>query len=133
GPPARRRTDSEDFIDMSTLLAPQTRRSSSATDRTDEARLPALPGRHIETRGFALYIGLDEPKAAADGVSLAVLAERIRALVAELAPHAETHATVAIAPIGAGGRDLDSVRTALHDPALAKRREGQAHQPRRRT
>src|SRR5690606_35039937 len=79
-------------------------------------------------------LGIDEAKAAADGVSLAEIAEQIKTLVAELAPHAQTHATVAIAPIGAGGRDLDVVRTALQDPALAKRREADpAVQPKRRT
>lgn len=90
--------------------------------------------RHVETRGFALYLGLDEARAAEDGVSLAELADRIKALVAELAPHAQTHATVAIAPVGAGGRDIDVVRTALHDPALARRREAeQPATPKRRT
>ena len=126
--PAARITDSEEFIDMSTLIAPR------PTHRPATRDLPALPERHIETRGFALYLGLDEAKAAEDGVSLAEIADRIKALVAEIAPHAQTHATVAIAPIGAGGRDIDVVRTALHDPALAKRREAElANQPKRRT
>ncbi len=90
--------------------------------------------KHVETRGFALYLGLDELAAAADGVTLAELAERIKALVAEVAPHAQTHATVAIAPVGAGGRDIDVVRTALHDPALIRRREQErAEAPKRRT
>ena len=130
--PAPSTTDSEEFIDMSTLIAhPQ-----QTTERARPAapNLPAAPARHIEPRGFALYVGLDETKAAEHGLSLAELAERIKALVAELAPNAQTHATVAIAPIGAGGRDLDVVRTALHDPALAKRREAEAaSQPKRRT
>ena len=94
---------------------------------------PTPPARHVEPRGFALYLGLDEAKAAAAGISLAELAERIKALVTELAPQAQTHATVAIAPIGAGGRDIDVVRAALHDPALLKRREAEAGQARRRT
>ena len=112
---------------MSTLTA-------HPTTQTTADGLPTPPARHIEARGFALYLGLDESKAAEDGVSLAELAERIRSLVAELAPHAQTHATVAIAPIGAGGRDLDVVRAALRDPALARRREADAAaQPKRRT
>ncbi len=99
----------------------------------DQDIQPTTP-KHIESRGFALYIGLDEAGAAIDGVSLAGLADRIKALVAELAPHAQTHATVAIAPVGAGGRDLDVVRTALHDPALIRRREQErVETPKRRT
>jgi len=99
--------------------------------RVDLRPAPAQPAphpvdtdaHHVEARGFAVYIGLDEAGAASDGISLALLADRIKSLVAELAPHAQTHATVAIAPRGAGGRDIDVVRTALHDPALARRRE----------
>src|SRR5690606_716112 len=55
----------------------------------------------------------------------------LRRLVAELAPAAETYATVALAPIGSGGRDVDVVRLALQDPAaLAKhRRTTQPDQP----
>jgi len=117
---------------MSTLTVHST--TTDSTTRPADRHLPTPPVRHIEARGFALYLGLDEAKAAEDGVSLAEIAERIRALVAELAPHAQTHATVAIAPIGVGGRDLDVVRTALHDPALAKRREAElAAEPKRRT
>ena len=45
---------------------------------------------------------------------------------AELAPSSETYAAVALAPEGAGGRDVDVVRLALQDPAaLAKQREDQ--------
>lgn len=72
-------------------------------------------------RGFALYVGLDELKAAADGVSLSVIVDALRRTIAELAPSAETHATVALAPVGAGGRDVDLVRLALHEPAAVAR------------
>jgi DNA-binding winged helix-turn-helix (wHTH) protein len=72
-------------------------------------------------RGFALYVGLDEVKAATDGVSLSVIVDALRRTIAELAPHAETHATVALAPAGAGGRDVDVVRLALHEPAAVAR------------
>ncbi|RII98522.1 winged helix family transcriptional regulator, partial [Clavibacter michiganensis subsp. insidiosus] len=45
-------------------------------------------------------------------------------LAAELAPGVETHAAVALAPEGAGGRDIDVVRLALQDPAaVAQHRE----------
>jgi len=72
-------------------------------------------------RGFALYVGIDEVKAAADGVSLSTLVEALRRTLSDLAPHAETYATVALAPAGAGGRDVDVVRLALHEPSAVAR------------
>ena len=72
-------------------------------------------------RGFALYVGLDEVKAAAAGVSLGVLVDALRRTIAEIAPNAETYATVALAPVGAGGRDVDVVRLALHEPSAIAR------------
>ncbi|MCR2764538.1 winged helix-turn-helix domain-containing protein [Microbacterium sp. zg.B48] len=72
-------------------------------------------------RGFALYVGIDEAKAAASGVSLGVLVDALRRTLADLAPDAETYATVALAPVGAGGRDVDVVRLALHEPSAIAR------------
>ncbi len=72
-------------------------------------------------RGFALYVGIDEAKAAAAGVSLSTLVEALRRTLGELAPHAETYATVALAPAGAGGCDVDVVRLALHEPSAVAR------------
>ncbi|GAA1700267.1 hypothetical protein GCM10009808_17310 [Microbacterium sediminicola] len=68
-------------------------------------------------RGFALYVGLDEVKAAEAGVSLPVLVAALRRTLAELAPEAETYATVALASDAAGGRDVDVVRRALREPS----------------
>ncbi|MFS2280570.1 winged helix family transcriptional regulator [Microbacterium esteraromaticum] len=81
------------------------------------ADLPAVRS----PRGFALYVGIDEIKAASAGVSLPVLVDALRRTLAELAPTAETHATVALAPQSAGGRDLDVVRLALHEPGAIAR------------
>ena len=78
-------------------------------------------------RGFALYVGIDELKAAADGVSLSTLVTALRQTLAELAPHAESYATVALAPVAAGGRDVDVVRLALHEPSAVARTK--AEQP----
>ena len=72
-------------------------------------------------RGFALYVGIDEAKAAASGVSLGVLVDALRRTLADLAPSAETYATVALAPVGSGGRDVDVVRLALHEPSAVAR------------
>ena len=89
-----------------------------------EASAPA-PARHLPPgtapRGFALYVGFDEEKAAAAGVSLGTLVEALRRTLGELAPTAETYATVALAPVGAGGRDVDVVRLALHEPSAVAR------------
>ena len=86
-----------------------------------EPRRPRPVAR--EARGFVLYVGLDEAKAVADGVSLTQLVEALKRVTGELAPSAETYAAVALAPHGAGGRDIDVVRLALGEPsALAEQR-----------
>ena len=93
--------------------------------RTGAPRVRAVP-EGTEARGFVLYVGIDEAKALEDGTTLHRIVEALRALTAEVAPSAETYAAVALAPEGAGGRDVDVVRLALQDPAaLAKQREGQ--------
>jgi len=91
---------------------------------------PAAPAPRIravpdgaEARGFVLYVGIDEAKAAAAGTDLGRIVEALKQLTAEIAPGAETYAAVALAPEGAGGRDVDVVRLALQDPAaIAKHR-----------
>jgi len=79
-------------------------------------RIRAVPSG-TEARGFVLYVGIDEAKAAAAGTSLNRIVEALKALAADIAPSAETYAAVALAPQGAGGRDVDVVRLALQDPA----------------
>jgi DNA-binding response OmpR family regulator len=69
-----------------------------------------------EARGFALYVGVDEAQAVEAGVSLTELVKALRETLNELIPGAETYAAVALAPKDAGGRNVDVVRTALHDP-----------------
>ncbi|MBV0893950.1 winged helix-turn-helix domain-containing protein [Microbacterium sp. NC79] len=81
---------------------------------------PAVPAGS-EARGFALYVGIDEQKAAQAGVSLGILVDALRRTLADLAPAAQTYATVALAPVAAGGRDVDVVRLALHEPSAVAR------------
>ena len=71
-----------------------------------------------EARGFALYVGIDEHTAADAGTSLTQIVAALRATLNELVAGSsnETFAAVALAPTDAGGRNLDVVRTALHDP-----------------
>lgn len=88
-------------------------------DSSTASATPLRPG--TEPRGFALYVGLDEASAAADGVSLNVLVDALRRTVAELSPRAETYAAVALAPQASGGRDIDVVRLALKEPGAVAR------------
>jgi DNA-binding winged helix-turn-helix (wHTH) protein len=113
-------------------LRPQTRRYPTPravpqpAPEPERARIRAVP-EGTEARGFALYVGVDELKAAGAGISLPVLVEALKRTVAELVPDAETYAAVALAPQGAGGRDVEVVRLALQDPAaLAKHRQAVA-------
>jgi len=83
-----------------------------------------------EARGFALYIGIDEQKALDAGTDLSAIVTALKKLASELVPGAESYAAVALAPVGAGGRDVDVVRLALQDPAaLAKHRQATAVEP----
>ncbi len=89
-------------------------------------RVRAIPDG-TEARGFALYVGFDEAKAEAAGTDLPTVVAAIKEVLARVAPGAETYASVALAPAGSGGRDVDVVRLALQDPAaLAKHREATA-------
>ncbi|MFC5927993.1 winged helix family transcriptional regulator [Cryobacterium melibiosiphilum] len=91
-------------------------------------RIRAVPSG-TEARGFVLYVGIDEAKAAAAGTNLNRIVEALKALAAELAPTAETYAAVALAPQGAGGRDVDVVRLALQDPAALAAHRTEAEEP----
>ncbi|QJU52201.1 winged helix-turn-helix domain-containing protein [Herbiconiux sp. KACC 21604] len=97
--------------------------SASAPASAPAPRVRAVPAG-TEARGFVLYVGIDEDKAAADGTDLGEIVEQLKALAAQLAPSSETYAAVALAPRGVGGRDVEVVRLALQDPAaLAKHRQ----------
>ena len=114
---------------MSLALAPV----RSAAVRAGAPRVRAVP-EGTEARGFVLYVGIDEATAAAAGTTLGAIVEQLKATLADAVPSAETHAAVALAPVGAGGRDVDVVRLALHDPAaLARHRHVEEPSPKHRT
>jgi DNA-binding winged helix-turn-helix (wHTH) protein len=101
-------------------VAPRTISSSPApTDRPSNTH--DAPARHVpngsEVRGFALYVGIAEDKLDDTHPELGAIVTELKRLVAELAPAADTYASVALAPEGVGGRDVDVVRLALGDPA----------------
>ena len=77
--------------------------------------------QETEARGFALYIGLDEATAKNAETSLTEVVNALREKLSELAPGTETYAAVALAPKGAGGKNVDVVRAALQDPKVTKR------------
>lgn len=97
-----------------------TPRAASPAGAAPQPRPRAVP-EGTEARGFVLYVGLDEKKAAAAGIDLGHLVSELKRLAVDLAPGSETHAAVALAPAGAGGRDVDVVRLALQDPAALAR------------
>ena len=106
-----------------TPLAPSATALAAPSVAAAPRRLRAVPDG-TEARGFVLYVGLDDTKAADAGTDLGAVVEQLKALVAQLVPTSETYAAVALAPTGAGGRDVDVVRLALQDPsALAKHRQ----------
>lgn len=94
-------------------------------EKNDAAKAPL----NNSPRGFALYVGIDEQKAAKAGIDLSKLVEALKALTAELAPSAETYAAVALAPKSAGGRDVDVVRLALQEPAIVHRMQRASGEP----
>ena len=89
--------------------------------RTESANPIAAVPTETEARGFALYLGVDEATARANGTSLTEIASALKRTFAELVPSAanETYSAVALAPKGIGGRNVDVVRTALRDPRAA--------------
>lgn len=78
-------------------------------------------GQDNVAHGFVLYLGIDEETAAANGTSLAKLAQDIRAYAQSLVPQAQSYAAVAIAPADAPGTPLDVVRSTFGDPTVAVR------------
>ena len=113
-PAPRPRTAPASPADAAAPAAPS---APSAPDAAAPARPRSVP-EGTEARGFALYVGLDELEAAAAGTSLPAVVAQLKELLRTIAPSAETHAAVALAPEGSGGRDVDVVRRALQDPSL---------------
>lgn len=76
-----------------------------------------------EARGFALYVGIDEATAKANGTSLGAIVAALRETLESIAPGlaAETFASVALAKAGSGGKNVDVVRAALSDPRALER------------
>jgi DNA-binding response OmpR family regulator len=91
-----------------------------------------ITATQTEAKGFALYVGISEAEAQAAGLSLGEIANALRSTIASLLPEkaSETYATVAIAPAGAQGRNLDITRVALREPkaTLVKKQKEEQRQ-----
>ena len=58
--------------------------------RADRRLNPQDPGVSSEARGFVLYVGLGEAKAAANGTTLVEIVQQLRRSVAQIAPSSAT-------------------------------------------
>ena len=112
------------FAPASLYAAPEPAVAPVATPPTPHPRIRAIPDGP-EARGFVLYVGIDEAKAAAAGTDLGTIVAALKKLTSDLAPASESYAAVALAPRGSGGRDVDVVRLALQDPAALARHRHQ--------
>ncbi|WP_125106721.1 MULTISPECIES: winged helix-turn-helix domain-containing protein [Gulosibacter] len=102
-------------------LKPVTSSYPAAAAEQREAAAPVQPVAPApETRGFALYVGLDTDTATADGVTLTEVVTALRRVLAERAPSASSYASVAFAPAGAPGDSIDLVRLALQEPGAVR-------------
>lgn len=100
--------------------APEAAETAPSQVRADRQLSPQpQDAAGTEARGFVLYVGLDEAKAAAAGTTLVEVVQQLRRAVAQIAPEAQTYAAVALAHAGAPGDDLQVVRNALGDPTSA--------------
>jgi hypothetical protein len=112
-------------------LQPAPASNPAGSQTTGQTPIAAVPAE-TEARGFALYLGIDEVTAQANGTSLIEIANALKQTFAELVPSAasQTYTAVALAPKGAGGRSVDVVRTALRDPrAIDQLREPEDEKP----
>lgn len=73
----------------------------------------------VVTRGFVIYVGLDEDTAKAEGTSLHRIATELRDYVEHSAPQSQVHIAMAMAASTAEGTDLEVVRQALGDPTVS--------------
>lgn len=102
-----------------TATSTQTTTETTSTHRDHSRHVP----EGSEVRGFGLYVGLDEALLEEEGTSLAEIVTALKEQLSRLAPSAESYATVALAPEGLGGRDIDIARFALAEPAARARRK----------
>ena len=68
--------------------------------------------------GFAIYVGVSEAEAHANGLSLSDIAIALKGALAELLPEkaSQTYAALALAPENSSGTNLDLTRLALKEP-----------------
>ena len=79
--------------------APASNPAINPATHPNPTAIAAVPAE-TEARGFALYLGVDEATAQANGTSLTEIANALKQRFAELVPSAanQTYAAVALAP-----------------------------------
>ncbi|MGJ9372824.1 winged helix-turn-helix domain-containing protein [Nesterenkonia sp. CF4.4] len=82
---------------------------------------PQMVQPDIVTRGFVVYVGLDEDAASAAGTSLHKIATELRDYVEHIASDSQVHIAMALASAAHEGSDLEVVRQALGDPTVTHR------------
>ncbi|MEY4417991.1 MAG: hypothetical protein RIQ88_429 [Actinomycetota bacterium] len=85
-----------------------------------------------EPRGFAIYVGIDEATAKANGTTLAEIVAAVRQTLEAQVPGLalESFAAVALAKEGTVGRNIDIVRKALGEPrTVAALNQHYGHEP----
>ena len=124
-PPLPPRHLSRSFLDLAAPAAPAPASVSAPASASASApRLRAGPGQGPRPAASCSTSASTSSRPLEAGTSLGEIVSQLkRPDGSSSRPAAETHAAVALAPEGAGGRDVDVVRLALHDPAaLAKHR-----------
>lgn len=102
----------------------------TATNLEVQQKQEAGSNKVSEARGFALYVGVSEADAAANGVTLSEIANQLRAKLNELVPGAAdaTYAAIALAPARHSAKNLDLVRIALREPKAVAQLDDQTEQ-----
>lgn len=84
------------------------------------------PSQNQEVRGFGLYVGINTETLAQAGVSLERIVQTLQHSLHLIAPDAESHVTVALAPKQLERNTLELTRLALNEPQITRETQQQA-------
>ncbi len=87
-------------------------------ERGASTRTPVAPPAGLGYRGFGIYVGIDESRAADAGVDVGALVDDVQRALTDI-PGAETFASVVLGP-ETDAPPLAAVRTALGEPTVRR-------------